>query len=171
MARPLAATHDCRNQLIRAADLSPLPHATVSLSRVLLRAGSGAASPQRRPTDLFELRRGDGAPTAGETRAVPRVAGRGVRLDLDVTTGLLRPPAPPRARCRRPLHDDEPKPTSRANRLERRFAMIWKFRLITLIPVIMSLLGSISASCRNLCRAERSEQVLEANSPVPTAHC
>ena len=36
-----------------------------------------------------------------------------------------------------------PKPP--ANRLERRFeALIWKFRLITLIPVIMSLLGSIS---------------------------
>ena len=37
------------------------------------------------------------------------------------------------------------KPTSRANRLERRFeSLIWKFRLVTLIPVVMSLIGSIS---------------------------
>ena len=37
------------------------------------------------------------------------------------------------------------KPTSRANRLERRFELlIWKFRLVTLIPVVMSLIGSIS---------------------------
>ena len=37
------------------------------------------------------------------------------------------------------------KPTSRANRFERRFeSLIWKFRLVTLIPVVMSLIGSIS---------------------------
>jgi len=34
---------------------------------------------------------------------------------------------------------------NRSNRLERRFeGLIWKFRLVTLIPVVMSLLGSIS---------------------------
>ena len=34
---------------------------------------------------------------------------------------------------------------TRSKRLERRFeGLIWKFRLITLIPVVMSLLGSIS---------------------------
>ena len=34
---------------------------------------------------------------------------------------------------------------NRSSQLERRFeALIWKFRLITLIPVVMSLLGSIS---------------------------
>ena len=33
----------------------------------------------------------------------------------------------------------------RSSRLERRFeGLIWKFRLVTLIPVVMSLLGSIS---------------------------
>ena len=35
--------------------------------------------------------------------------------------------------------------TTRADRLERRFeSLIWKFRLVTLIPVVMSLIGSIS---------------------------
>ena len=34
---------------------------------------------------------------------------------------------------------------NRARRLEHRFeGLIWKFRLITLVPVVMSLLGSIS---------------------------
>jgi uncharacterized membrane protein YqhA len=34
---------------------------------------------------------------------------------------------------------------NRSSRLERRFErLIWKFRLVTLIPVVMSLLGSIS---------------------------
>ena len=34
---------------------------------------------------------------------------------------------------------------NRSSRLERRFeGLIWKFRLVTLIPVVMSLLGSIS---------------------------
>ena len=38
------------------------------------------------------------------------------------------------------------KPTmNRSSRLERKFeGLIWKFRLVTLIPVVMSLLGSIS---------------------------
>ena len=37
------------------------------------------------------------------------------------------------------------RPTKRSRRIEKRFeALIWKFRLITLVPVVMSLLGSIS---------------------------
>lgn len=37
------------------------------------------------------------------------------------------------------------RPTKRSSRIEQRFeALIWKFRLITLVPVVMSLLGSIS---------------------------
>ena len=113
---------------------------------MLLRAGSGAASPQRRPTNLFELRRGDGAPTAGETRAVPRVAGGGVRLDLHVTPRTAATAGTtPRTDVADHCLTMCPMPKPPASRLERRFeALIWKFRLITLIPVIMSLLGSIS---------------------------
>ena len=34
---------------------------------------------------------------------------------------------------------------NRSSHLEHRFeALIWKFRLITLVPVVMSLLGSVS---------------------------
>ena len=37
------------------------------------------------------------------------------------------------------------RPTHRSTALERRFeSLIWKFRLITLVPVVMSLLGSVS---------------------------
>ena len=37
------------------------------------------------------------------------------------------------------------RPTKRTTGVERRFeSMIWKFRLITLVPVVMSLLGSVS---------------------------
>ena len=37
------------------------------------------------------------------------------------------------------------RPTHRTTGVERRFeSLIWKFRLITLVPVVMSLLGSVS---------------------------
>ena len=37
------------------------------------------------------------------------------------------------------------RPTHRSTGVERRFeSLIWKFRLITLVPVVMSLLGSVS---------------------------
>ena len=44
------------------------------------------------------------------------------------------------------------RPNSRTTKVERRFeSLIWKFRLITLVPVVMSLFGSVSCFAIGTC--------------------
>ena len=146
-------THSC-------AAIGSLPNAPLPLPRMLLWPGNRAASTQGIRAGVFALSHCDGTSATGQASASVRAADGWLHIDRFLHPGSAHPDTATTAACGSDhgltgdgcytkasdsLTMDDLNNQKRKQRLERRFEnAIWKFRLITLVPVVMSLIGSVS---------------------------